>query len=56
MTVLNILVQNPEVSFDEIVADAVTLATEDDEDDEPASQQAEVTDADKKIDLSIFEF
>ena len=56
MTVLNILVQNPEVSFDEIVADAVTLATEDDEDDEPASQQAEVTNADKKIDLSIFEF
>ena len=32
LTVLNILVQNPGVSFDDVVEDTVTLDTEDDED------------------------
>ncbi len=61
MTVLNILIQNPEVSFDEIVADAVTLETEDDSDDaESASERKNADQAavknSKEIDLSLFDF
>ncbi len=61
MTVLNILIQNPEVSFDEIVADAVTLETDDDSDggDNPPEEKpvdgSTVRNA-KKIDLSLFDF
>ncbi|MBE6633682.1 MAG: biotin carboxylase [Ruminococcaceae bacterium] len=35
MTVLNILMQNPEASFEEVVGSAVTLRTEADDEDEP---------------------
>ncbi len=61
MTVLNILIQNPEVSFDEIVADAVTLEKEADSDAaESASERKNADQAavknSKEIDLSLFDF
>ena len=56
MTVLNILVQNPEVSFEDVISDAVTLSTEEDDDDEPQAQQTDNVQGDKGVDLSIFEF
>ena len=55
MTVLNILVQNPDVAFEDVISDAVTLSTEDDDGEEEAPP-ADATSDDKKVDLSIFEF
>ncbi len=63
MTVLNIILQNPDVSFDEIVKDAVTLKTEDDEtpsdDSTPTDGNGASSDSKKgagNIDLSLFDF
>ena len=62
MTVLNILMQNPGVSFDEVVSEAVTLSTDDDGDEDEAKPEekeappASTSATAKNIDLSIFEF
>ncbi len=63
MTVLNILIQNPDVSFEEIVADTVTLETDEDDSDASASDTPETPvihpktiDSTKKINLSLFDF
>ena len=57
LTVLNILVQNPEVSFDEVIEDTVTLDTED-ETDEISTASVETVKADDTPirGLAAFEF
>ena len=57
LTVLNILVQNPDVSFDEVVEDTVTLDTDEDE-DVLLSANVETVAAESPVTrtLSAFEF
>ena len=49
MTVLNILMQNEGVAFDDIVASAVTLKTEADSDEEVADKDETAPETTKKI-------
>ena len=61
MTVLNILMQNPDVTFDQVISDAVTLQTDEDADEDgsvpSAATVAESTGAEaRKIDLTTFDF
>ena len=57
MTVLNILMQNPEASFAEVVGSAVTLKTDSDSDGDPWSDGAKPVDAErKKITAELLNF
>ena len=55
MTVLNILMQNPEASFDDVVGSHVTLKTEQ-KDDEPVGEQATKEPAKDKFTADDIEF
>ena len=54
MTVLNILMQNPTVGFEEVVGSAVTLKTEEPADDWKPEEQGQ--DAPRKFTLDEIEF
>ena len=58
MTVLNILMQNPEASFDDVVGSHVTLKTDKDEDPDklPEEQEAHAVTTSKKFTASDIEF